>query len=297
MTLPQRIVFFWAQGAAEAPRTVRRCWEAWREKNPGWHVEIADSAQAKALFAEAGLAHAPKTMQGQADVFRVLDLAKNGGVYVDAATVPIAPLDAWVHDWARDGFFAFHDPYRKRPIENWCLASAPGNLIMATWAKHILAYWDRPRVIQTLKRSLDPGWKGDWAARRDLKQRDRTSGSPRAPKQVIEPKNRVWAVRPGGGAQRGLHPYFWPHYVFDLALEREPEMRAAWAKMPKHPSYKELMLRHWKKRYGQMTPDDIRALMEGARMQKLALNTEPSAQQMEQIFAAAGLSPYEGTAS
>lgn len=296
MTLPKRIVFFWAQGAAAAPQVVQRCWRAWGEKNPGWEIIVADSEVAKKTFKAAGILHEPLTLQGQADIFRVLNLASHGGVYVDAATVPILPLDQWIHDLTTRGAFLFHDPYRKRSVENWFLACESGDPIMRSWARQIVGYWDRPRDIQTCKRSLDAGWLGALAARRDVLAVGRSNGaaSPaRRPKRVIEPKDRIWSVKPEGGAQRPLHPYFWPHYLFDLMLEEAPEIRALWGQVPKLPSYKELMLRHWKRRYAEMTGDDIQALMKGARMQKLALNKLPSEYQMEQIFKFAGLMPFD----
>ena len=295
MALPKRIVFFWAQGAKEAPSLVRRCWRAWEEKNPGWEIVIADSFMAQKAFATAKISQVPKTVQGQADIFRVIDLAAHGGVYVDAATIPIVPLDEWIHGRVAAGAFAFHDPYRRRSVENWFLACIAGDAIMEGWADHMRSYWDRPRVVQTRKRSLDTGLTGAWSAWRDARGIDKPNGAAGTTgrlKRVIEPRDRIWAVDPNGGAQRPLHPYFWPHYLFDLMLHNDPELREAWAQMPKIPSYKELMIRHWKHRYAQMTDNDIDTLMAGSQMQKLALNKTPSLAQMSRIFEVAGLSAY-----
>lgn len=101
---------------------------------------------------------------------------------------------------------------------------------------------------------------------------------------MIEPKDRRWSVSPGGGADRPVHPYFWPHYLFDHLLHSNPDLRAAWARTPKLGSYKDLMLRHWKRDYTRMTEDDLRTLTEGSRMQKLALKTPLPAPLLDRLL-------------
>lgn len=267
----RRISFYWAQGEGAAPDLVRRCWQAWARMNPGWQVEIAGAAQAEAAFAAAGIAHPPATFQGQADIFRLHDIATRGGLYIDAATVPVRPLDDWLGDWTGQGFFAFHDPYRGRPVENWFLYADPGAPLALGWLAAMRRYWAVPRRPMTARRALDPGWKGALSCRLSG-HRGPAAGAKQA---VLEPRDRAWSVAPGGGARRPLHPYFWPHYLFQVMLDEDPALRAAWADVPKVPSYKELMLRHWKRRYAGMTAPEFDSLVAGSHMQKLALNTPP----------------------
>lgn len=287
--LTKRILFYWAQGESAAPEIVRRCWDAWARLNPDWEVSIADAEAAGAAFRALGIGHPPRTFQGQADIFRLHDIHENGGIYVDAATIPIRPLDAWIGPLAEQGFFAYHDPYRKRPVENWFLYSAPGNAIAGTWLEGMRAYWSVPRRPLRRKRELDRGTKGQVDfLRAELSAR--LSPAQAGRKQVVlEPKDRAWSVTPEGGARRPVHPYFWPHYIFDDLLNRDPGFRAAWAQVPKVPSYKDLMLRHWKRRYSDMTADEVRTLVEGSNMQKLAGNATPPDWMLEQVFGMAGL--------
>ncbi|MFW2544343.1 glycosyltransferase family 32 protein [Primorskyibacter sp. 2E107] len=284
----RRISFFWAQGADHAPDLVKRCWDGWAALNPGWEIAIGDTAQARSVFDALRIAAPPVTLQGQADIFRVHDIAAHGGIYVDAATIPIRPLDDWLPALAGQGFFAFHDPYRKRSIENWFLYSDPGAVLTERWLDQIRRYWSVTRRPQVARRELDRGLKGDLAcwmssARMALSGRDLKA------KSVIEPRDRVWAVAPDGGGARPVHPYFWPHYLFDHMLQTDPEARAAWSAVPKQPSYKSLMLRHWKKSYAQMTERDVETLVAGSVMQKLALNTPPPQALLNKVFAMAGL--------
>ncbi|MBP0482749.1 glycosyltransferase family 32 protein [Sagittula salina] len=269
----RRIIFYWAQGADAAPDVVRRAWRAWERLNPGWEIAIFDAGDAARAFDERGIPHPPATFQGQADIFRMHELEARGGVYVDAATVPVRPLDDWLGPLAAEGFFAFHEPYRRRPIENWFIIGTPGHPILTAWMEETVRYWQTPRRQQVSRRELNRGTKGALSLRLTA-LRLALTGVPKA-KQVLEPKDRAWSVAPDGGAARPVHPYFWPHYLFDHMLRTRPDIRALWAKMPKEASYKDLMLRHWKRDYVTMTADDLRTLTAGSRMQKLALNRLP----------------------
>ncbi|SDI69027.1 glycosyltransferase family 32 protein [Alloyangia pacifica] len=278
--MKKRISMFWAQGEAGAPEIVRRCWDAWARLNPGWSLEIRSDADAGAAFDALGLAHAPETFQGRADVIRVQDIAAHGGVYVDCGTIPCRPLDDWLEPLMEEGFFAFHDPYRRRPIENWFLAATPGHPLAEGWLAEMRRYWDRPRRPQAQRRELDRGGKGALACS--------LAGLRAAPrsKRVLEPKDRVWSVHPEGGAQRPVHPYFWPHYLFALRLQQAPDFREAWARVPKRPSYENLMVRHWKRDYATMSDTELRSLL-GAPMQKLSLKSVPKPPHLDMIFEAA----------
>jgi hypothetical protein len=284
--VPKRLVFYWAQGEAQAPAIVRRCWDAWAALNPAWRVRMFNATDARQAFADRGIPHPPTTFQGQADIFRMHELEARGGVYVDAATVPVRPLDDWLPALTREGFFAFHDPYRRRPVENWFLAATPGHPIMTAWMEETVRYWQSPRRQQVSQRELEPGAKGTLAFRLTSLKLALTGGAPKA-KQVLEPKKRAWSVAPGGGEDRPLHPYFWPHYLFEHMLDTRPDIRATWSRTAKLGSYKDLMLRHWKRDYARMTDDDIRTLTAGSRMQKLALNGLPDDGQLDLLFALA----------
>lgn len=279
--ITRKLCFFWAQGENAAPDFVRRCWDAWASLNPAWDVTIHDDQDATEAFSECGIVHPPQTFQGRADIFRIWKVARDGGLYVDAATVPLRPLDDWLPLQAAEGFFAYHDPYRRRSIENWLIHAEPGNLIARRWLETVVDYWAVPRRLQKSPSELDRGIKGALASRLAPLTR------PPKHKQVIEPRNRLWSVSPEGGARRPVHPYFWPHYLFDRLLQTDPEVRAAWAGMPKTTSYKQLMLRHHKNRYAQMSDTEFCSYAQGAEMQKLALKRLPDSHQLDLLFSLA----------
>src|SRR6056297_664424 len=59
------------------------------------------------------------------------------GIWVDAYTVPLRPLDNWLPPLMPSGFFAHHDPYRKRMAETWFLAAQPDNPLITGWRDRI----------------------------------------------------------------------------------------------------------------------------------------------------------------
>ena len=281
--MKRRIIFFWAQGESAAPDIVRRCWDAWGKYNADWAIEIHSSADAERRFSEIDLLYWPRTYQGIADIYRVLELRDNGGVYIDAATIPMRPLDDWLSDKIRSGFFAFHDPYRRRPVENWFIASEAGSPLISGWFNEIRDYWTIPRHPQNFQRELDRNFKGQVAYLYGQFLHRREDNAKKS-KRVIEPKDSLWSVSEHGGGRRGVFPYFWPHYLFARMLERNSALRHSWSLVPKEPSYKQLMVRHWKRDYHQMTEDDLLSLIQGSYMQKLALNKAPSEKLLEYMF-------------
>lgn len=259
---------YWAQGRGQGPEVVERCWDAWQRCNPGWRVQVLTQADADRIFERIGLKARPEGVQSQSDIVRLYQIATEGGVYVDAATIPVQPLDDWLPEVAETGFFAFHDPYRRRKVENWFLYADPGNAVAQGWLDAVVRHWERPRRPMTERREAEPGWRGGLARWRGQR---RSGGA----KEVVEPRDRLASVDPERGGRFGVHPYFGHHYLFDLMLEREPEIAAAWGRMPKRPSYKDLMLRHWKRQYDRLTPELVESIVTGSRMQKLALKTLP----------------------
>lgn len=268
---------YWAQGRGNGPEVVERCWAAWERLNPGWRVQVLDQADADRIFDRLGLGARPDGVQSQSDIVRLYQIVAEGGVYVDAATVPVLPLDGWLPEVAETGFFAFHDPYRRRMVENWFLYADPGNAVAQGWLDAVGRHWAQPRRPMIQRRECEPGWRGAVARWQGARHKGTA-------KEVIEPRNRLASVDPARGGRFGVHPYFGHHYLFDLMLEQEPEIAAAWARMPKLTSYKDLMLRHWKRHYDRLTPDLVDSIVAGSRMQKLALKTLPDAAVLDRIL-------------
>ncbi len=124
--LPKIIWIAWFQGLEDAPDVVRYCYASWIEKNPDWKIILItgsnygdyfdlDSIVAKGLH---GI-----SIQQRSDILRMGLLAEYGGVWVDATCFCNTPLDSWIHNYTRSGFFVFRDPGKDRIISSWFIAS------------------------------------------------------------------------------------------------------------------------------------------------------------------------------
>ncbi|MGK7297314.1 MAG: capsular polysaccharide synthesis protein [Candidatus Wenzhouxiangella sp. M2_3B_020] len=156
----------WLQGFAEAPPLVRMCMESWRVLNPGWNVVFLDASSVREHVAWPEL---PRSLSRShiADLLRLRLLYEYGGVWADATTLCLKPLDRWLHRATASGFFAFAQPQPVRSLANWFLASKSESPLVQAWTR-----WSENYVL-----SGDPQsyfWMHhtfDWLLRRDREVR------------------------------------------------------------------------------------------------------------------------------
>ncbi|MHA6324576.1 capsular polysaccharide synthesis protein [Roseivivax sp. CAU 1753] len=274
-TFNRNIFGYWHQGRDAAPDDIKRCWDLWARMNPGWDLRILDWTHIAPDFETFGIDGDKMSYTGISNIVRLSSLAKEGGVWVDAYTVPLQPLDTFLPRLMPSGFFAYHDPYRKRMAETWFLGSVPDHPLVVGWRDKMVEYWRIPRRPMRFKRELDRGTKGD-ILRLLGRTMDKLQGplSIRGPKRIYQPKDPNWAVdvkRGGGGI---VTPYFACAMLFDLMMAESATLWAEWEKIPKTTSYDTLFLRHWKKDYAKLGDTAVRMMAEGTVMQKLSLPTK-----------------------
>lgn len=271
---PRNIFGYWHQGRDSAPEGIKRCWDLWARMNPGWDLRILEWADVEATMKDLGVTYDTMSFTEISNVTRLNSLAEHGGIWVDAYTVPLVPLDDWLPPLVTGGFFTYHDPYRKRMAENWFIATQAGHPLIRTWSDYLADYWRTARRPMRSKRELDNTTKGR-LARMQGRVLDAVKGplSARGGKHIYQPKDPNWSVSTAGGGKYPIYPYFALAMLFDLMLEEHPDHFELWRQYPKITSYDLLLLRHWKKRYGELTSLDIRQMAEGKTMQKLSLPT------------------------
>ena len=148
--IPRTIWMYWDGGENAAPELVRICIASWRDKNPGWTLHVLDRSSVDDVTT---VPHSPADIpvQSFADLLRLRLLNEQGGVWADATTYCMKPLDHWLPVAAQRGFFAFtwtkSDrwfiwPGMTRSVTNWFLASEPGGTIIACWEKEAFKYWE-----------------------------------------------------------------------------------------------------------------------------------------------------------
>jgi hypothetical protein len=145
MRLPKRIWMFWEQGFQSAPPLIKRCAASWQEKNPGWSVHLLDRATTESYLRKANIPW--ERLQAfpcekRANILRMRLITEAGGVWADATTFCLRPLDEWLPACMDAGFFCFRDPGPDRSVANWFLAGIPGNRLACLWRDSHEAYWN-----------------------------------------------------------------------------------------------------------------------------------------------------------
>ena len=97
---PPRLIQYWDQ--PEPPAALLERMEGWRQKHPGWtyrrYDRVASARFMRSIYGtaleEAFLDVRLPAMQ--ADVFRIAFLLAFGGLWVDAATTCLSPVETWL---------------------------------------------------------------------------------------------------------------------------------------------------------------------------------------------------------
>lgn len=210
--VPKTIWFLWFQGLAGAPYVVRKCHESWVAQNPGWRIAVLDQAtlpEFAALNCQSG-ALSRLSRQHQADLARLDLLTRHGGVWADATTFCMRPLDEWLPASTQSGFFAFHRP--DRGFSSWFLAAAPGNELVSRLLRELLAYWGRHHFRNEELRLLRA------ALQRILARSARTRG------WWFSPPLRDWLA---------IYPYFALNYLFEKLVSEDSECARIWLATPR----------------------------------------------------------------
>lgn len=218
LRLPRIVWALWFQGEENAPEIVRCCLASWRRLNPGWQVIVLNRSTL-ARYADVGLSQATFESLGvqmQANLVRLALLLRHGGVWADATTLCVRPLDEVIHELVEpSGFFAFTNISRERMLSNWFLAALPQHPIVEGLHTRLIGYF-----------SAHPpqGHVHRWQRLLHKLAREAFKVHPAA--------TRLWLSRPVI-ALTGRYPYFLFHYTFADLLARDQSFRALWRRTPK----------------------------------------------------------------
>nr|WP_281496580.1 capsular polysaccharide synthesis protein [Pseudohalocynthiibacter sp. F2068] len=148
--IPKTVWIFWDSGEERAPDLVKMCIASWREQNPEWTIHVLDKDSVSQFTTLPDLS--PEiSVQAFADLLRCRLLKEHGGVWADATTFCVRPLNHWLPIVAQQGFFAFTWtkadqwflwPGYKRELTNWFLASERDGAIISVWEEYCFDYWE-----------------------------------------------------------------------------------------------------------------------------------------------------------
>ncbi|MEX0967251.1 MAG: capsular polysaccharide synthesis protein [Bacteroidia bacterium] len=146
MGIPKIIWIYWATGFEDAPFIIKRCVASWKQKNPGWEVNLLDNNNLYDFIGPVDMRESVferLPIQKKANLIRLKLVLERGGVWVDATCYCLKPLESWLFDSAPGGFFMFYKPGRDRIISNWFVAGAKGNYLIKRLYERRCAYWDK----------------------------------------------------------------------------------------------------------------------------------------------------------
>jgi len=211
VTVPKVIWILWFQGLSEAPFPVQQCVDSWKRENPTWEVVLLNNENLddyvtldlpEDKFSRLSL---PK----QSNLIRLQVLLKYGGVWADATTFCMKPLDDWLDECTTSGFFAFCNPGRDRVMANWFLAAEEGGPIILKMRDAYVSFF------------LENNFKKRGRVRRKIFKYLR---------QVLnrsEKSARFW-LSPFVTKVLKVFPYFIFHYLFERLISSDIECQEIW---------------------------------------------------------------------
>lgn len=148
--LPKVIWMFWSQGFRSAPPLVQKCVASWREQNPAWDIRLLDESSAEPYLRRADIPWnwlEKLPFEKKSNILRLRLLTEEGGVWTDATTFCLRPLDEWLPECLSAGFFCFRDPGPDRLVATWFLASLPGNRLACLWRDAHEEFWSSGELL------------------------------------------------------------------------------------------------------------------------------------------------------
>jgi hypothetical protein len=114
-------------------------------KNPTWIVHFLDRQSLETYISKETIGRIfqkNKSLNAFANQVRLELLHEFGGVWADATTICAAPLDQWLPECMKKGFFAFSLPYPERMLSNWFIAAVPSSYMLEKWRIATWEYWE-----------------------------------------------------------------------------------------------------------------------------------------------------------
>lgn len=206
--LPKVIWFLWIQGFDEMPRIVKKCYYSWLDYNKEWEVIFLNKENIGSfldLDEKLSFLKGSMTPQAYSDILRINLLSKYGGVWVDATCFCCKPLDEWIYEYLKTGFFAFQNPGRDRMIASWFLVSKGNNYISVRLCMAVNQYWSQNKKIKLVNKTVFS------------KVYNKIAGTGIS----------IWFSFLFTKVFK-VHPYFWFHYLFAKVYNEDGRFKELW---------------------------------------------------------------------
>lgn len=215
--IQKKLWFMWLQGLEEAPHIVKECYKSWQRRNPQWELQLLTQENLSDYVTidlpDKKIQRLP--INAYADLIRLKLLIDHGGVWTDATTFCITPLDDWLPEHLVSGYFSFSKPGPDRIMSSWFLAAEPTNYLLNRMYQALIAYWR--------DNSLSNRYKGP----------------------LITPFDKFLNTHPRYTKYwfsffvlkiMRIYPYFHFHYMFAKLVEDDLLFAKIWDETPKIPA-------------------------------------------------------------
>ena len=143
------IWILWFQGFESAPPIVKKCLDSWVHHNKDWKIVALDENNlSKYIDIDKYISKDTQEKISRtclSDIVRLLLLKLHGGIWIDATNYCMKPLDSWIYQYAKEGFFVFsRDGYGPgRVVGSWFIYAEKGNYLLDKWLLETLDFWER----------------------------------------------------------------------------------------------------------------------------------------------------------
>lgn len=213
-SIPRRVFIYWEQGFENAPETVVLSITSWRKLNPNHEIVLLDSNNVTEWF------NGPKEIKNwnslgvahQSDLLRLALLFRFGGFWSDATLLCAKPLDEWIPQSLRWGFYMLHTPQGKnRYTQNFFLGSAKGSYFARRW------FGALRKVAESSASVMTPATQKRWRKRRPILWANPLITS-------------LWSILPW--IRITGYPYLVAHYIANRLILTDPFAALTYREQP-----------------------------------------------------------------
>ena len=218
--MDEKIIWIlWMQGKKNMPDVVKLCYHSWIKHNPDYKIVFLDKNNIdEYLTIDPRIKNNPNiTIQKIANIIRLNLLAKYGGVWADATCFCVKPLNTWIDQYIKSGFFAFERPGPDRMISNWFLVAKKDNILVQNLNQVHNNYW-----IENPKMKIYDPENANILIRSNKVQ------------QFLYERPTYWLSFFITKILK-VYPYFCFHFMFQKTYESDEQFKKVWDQTPKIP--------------------------------------------------------------
>lgn len=210
---------YWHQGFKNAPFVVQKCTKQMQRLHPDWKIHLLDKDSVYEYASKVPVKEEKwkqLSIQHQSDLLRTQLLIEYGGLWMDPTVFCIQPLDTWLRDKMRAGFFLFYRPGRDRIISNWFIASERNCKFLKQLYDALCTYWNKYNFVNlgSKEETRIEHWSNRIINGRSLRL------------------SQIW-LTPLFTRLLRLHPYMVYHFMFYKLLRKDNYCARTFRKMPK----------------------------------------------------------------